>query len=241
MATADDALSPPIKQRRPYTPWRRETAVCQGCGAEVEFSPSRKWCEACKADRQREAEKDRYQPAPTAVSATCRVCSVAFTYERKGRGRHRRYCGDECRAKGMGRLVEPVACKTCGKSFLPRPKCGGYCSSECWPRDHRRIWASKADEKRACRHRRKARLANTAVETFADSEIFERDGWRCGICGKAVDKALTYPHPMSVSLDHIEPIARGGGHTRANVQCSHFICNSRKTHLGRGGQFKLPF
>jgi 5-methylcytosine-specific restriction endonuclease McrA len=43
---------------------------------------------------------------------------------------------------------------------------------------------------------------------------------------------------MRASLDHITPIARGGGHTRDNVQCSHWLCNARKSD-GAGGQLLL--
>ncbi len=29
----------------------------------------------------------------------------------------------------------------------------------------------------------------------------------CWICGEPIDMALKYPHPMSWSLDHVEPVA----------------------------------
>ena len=33
---------------------------------------------------------------------------------------------------------------------------------------------------------------------------------------------------MSVSLDHVVPLSRGGSHTLGNVRCAHLICNIRK-------------
>lgn len=82
---------------------------------------------------------------------------------------------------------------------------------------------------KAAKHRRKVRLTNSGpVEKFKDIEIFERDNWTCKLCGKPVDSGLSHPHPMSVSLDHAKPIARGGGHTRDNVQCAHLRCNLSK-------------
>lgn len=30
------------------------------------------------------------------------------------------------------------------------------------------------------------------------------------------------------TLDHVIPLAKGGEHSRANVRCAHFICNSRR-------------
>lgn len=60
------------------------------------------------------------------------------------------------------------------------------------------------------------------------AKVYERDRWRCGLCKRKVDRRLSYPHPMSVSLDHVLPMSRGGGHTYANVQCSHLKCNVDK-------------
>lgn len=53
----------------------------------------------------------------------------------------------------------------------------------------------------------------------------------CGICGKPVDKALPWPHPMSACIDHIIPIDRGG-HPSAlgNLQLAHMACNRQKSN-----------
>src|SRR5699024_2990102 len=61
-----------------------------------------------------------------------------------------------------------------------------------------------------------------------DFRFFDRDGWICGICDDPVDRAMEYPDPMSVSLDHIIPLSKGGSHTPENVQCAHLDCNLRK-------------
>ncbi|MFY1686497.1 HNH endonuclease [Plantactinospora sp. WMMB782] len=77
-------------------------------------------------------------------------------------------------------------------------------------------------------HIRRARKLSRPVEKFSASEIFERDGWRCGICGAKIRRSLAHPHPMSVSLDHKVPLSKGGAHTRANCQAAHLRCNLRK-------------
>ena len=77
-------------------------------------------------------------------------------------------------------------------------------------------------------HVRRARMADCERETFSDSEIFERDGFVCGICDSPVDMGLKFPDAMSASLDHIIPLSRGGGHVRANVRLAHLGCNARK-------------
>ncbi len=77
-------------------------------------------------------------------------------------------------------------------------------------------------------HRRRVRLRGGAHEPISREEIFERDGWLCGICGDPVDREATWPDLMSASLDHIVPVSHGGMHVMSNVQCSHLRCNFRK-------------
>ena len=52
--------------------------------------------------------------------------------------------------------------------------------------------------------------------------VAERDGWRCGLCGAVIDPELKYPHPGSLSIDHIDP---DGEHVPENWQASHLRCN----------------
>ena len=75
---------------------------------------------------------------------------------------------------------------------------------------------------------RRAALSGATVEDFSPAEIFKRDEWVCHICELPVDRALGWPHPWSVSLDHVIPLSRGGDHSRANTACSHLRCNLRK-------------
>ena len=63
----------------------------------------------------------------------------------------------------------------------------------------------------------------TEIELVPPLEVFERDEWMCHICGGHVEIE-------DVSLDHIVPIALGGGHTWANLACSHRACNFAKGH-----------
>lgn len=52
----------------------------------------------------------------------------------------------------------------------------------------------------------------------------------CGICGQPVDFSLKWPDPMSKTIDHIIPVAKGG-HPSAieNLQLAHFKCNRQKS------------
>lgn len=52
----------------------------------------------------------------------------------------------------------------------------------------------------------------------------------CGICGKPVDKSLKYPDPLSPSVDHIIPVAKGGHPSDIdNLQLAHWTCNRQKS------------
>lgn len=75
---------------------------------------------------------------------------------------------------------------------------------------------------------RRARKAGVDAESFDSLEVYERDGWTCGICDVEIDPQLKHPDPMSVSLDHVIPLSLGGPHTRANTRPAHLQCNIRR-------------
>lgn len=52
----------------------------------------------------------------------------------------------------------------------------------------------------------------------------------CGICGKPVDFSYRYPHPLSPTVDHIIPVAKGGHPSDLdNLQLAHRCCNRQKS------------
>ena len=52
----------------------------------------------------------------------------------------------------------------------------------------------------------------------------------CGICGKPVDFSYKYPHPLSPTVDHIIPVAKGGHPSDLdNLQLAHRCCNREKS------------
>lgn len=75
---------------------------------------------------------------------------------------------------------------------------------------------------------RRARKTGAEVERFGRREIYERDGWRCGICGLPVNPARRYPDQSCASLDHIIPLSKGGAHTKTNCRLAHLGCNTRR-------------
>lgn len=94
-------------------------------------------------------------------------------------------------------------------------------------------WAiDNPDKVTATRHRRAVRERDAFVEEVTVAEIGDRDGWRCHICRKKVDRALRFPHPMSATRDHLIPISRGGLHEKRNVKLAHWKCNAAR-HVDR--------
>lgn len=118
------------------------------------------------------------------------------------------------------RVVVDSECRFCGEVLRGASrKC---CSSaECRRRYN-------AQRQRKVAHERRARLRGNDSERFDPVEVYERDGWICGLCGEPVNPGLQWPDPLSVSLDHVVPVSLGGPHTRANTRCSHLGCNSRR-------------
>lgn len=151
--------------------------------------------------------------------ATATYCSERCRQRRKKREQYRRkHPGLTPRGP-----IQPRMCTTPGCDG--KPLAHGLCQRHY--RAARRAegtpWALTGGDAR-----RRARRHGAAYEPILHAEVFTRDAWTCGICRTPVDPTLKHPHPMSASLDHIVPLARGGDHLRTNVQCAHLACNLAK-------------
>lgn len=136
-----------------------------------------------------------------------------------------------CRLWRNGTLL-PGECTECqGPLPLGSPISRRFCAA-C-------ALARQRDRGRQAVHRRRVAMTGASSERFASIDIFERDGWRCGICRKPVDASLQWPDPMSPSLDHVVPVACGGAHTRANVRLTHLTCNTARGMRGGNEQLAL--
>jgi 5-methylcytosine-specific restriction endonuclease McrA len=70
--------------------------------------------------------------------------------------------------------------------------------------------------------------------------IFERDGWRCQICGKPTPARWRGTHRSNApELDHRVPITKRGAHAYGNVQCACRACNGWKSNRLCVGQLPL--
>jgi len=197
-----------------------ETKICPVCGASFKsYSKKQIYCSVgCRGLSKRTLK---------GTTRECIICGDAFEPTHK----EAKCCSHRCQAVASNRkLVEKLAkttqiCQECDNEYTPLRANQVYCSKNCRDKAYVR---KNPDYASAKRHRYRSRLAGAEHEEVVASEIYERDGWRCGICGKRVNKRLKYPDPLSPTLDHIIPLSLGGAHTKDNLQLAHYICNITK-------------
>lgn len=158
--------------------------------------------------------------------AMCRPCRAARWAGVSMQERNRTY-QRESRARRANASISTRETDTCALCPTPVSARHRYCELH--------SAALKRERDRDKGHRRRARKYGVRYEYVSPKSVYQRDEWRCGICGEDVDKDLEYPHPMSASLDHIVPISRYGDHVLDNLQCAHLVCNLRKSNHVEGG------
>lgn len=209
---------------------------CRNCGKGfVRTGPTQtscsKECGAASAIRPAQyARKLRPRPEPSGSSlvpwAECMLCRRWFV---ASRGRFR--CkGQSCMRSyalwnkyGRYDKLPAVPCVICGEDVVERRGSGRTCSKDCLKKDPEHREALR----RGKRKRRAAKRGGKS-EKYTSLEIFKRDGWRCHICGTAVQRDAQVPHLKAPTIDHLVPIADGGDDVRSNVATAHFVCNSRR-------------
>jgi len=166
----------------------------------------------------------------------CVVCGVMFA----ARLKYKKYCSDKCRYnetlkrlrdKYVPKPGEDRVCVVCGKVF--HTSCGltkKTCSAFCGKRLARMYNKPKS----------RARKFGVEYENVNPVFVFERDGWRCQICGKKTprrNRGTRYPN--APEIDHRIPLSLGGPHTYKNVQCACRRCNIEKSNNDCRGQLPM--
>lgn len=79
----------------------------------------------------------------------------------------------------------------------------------------------------------KARAEKLGVKSTLTSKEWEDvvrcANFKCHICGKKV--SLEISSPLRISLDHIEPMSRGGDNVKDNVAPAHRVCNQSRNNM----------
>lgn len=225
--------------------------TCKGCQQVIIRNPPpvrdlrKDYCSlACKLWRfhHRDDGLIRVQrscdPKPIKAYPLCMMCGNVCAK------RGLKVCSDRCRSHKARQLMREkrslipshtrtLTCqnRTCSKLFTKTFRTGikghKYCSVRCMKRAVRR--GRNKHEQRA---RRAGALCDYGIDPL---RVLARDGWRCQLCGCSTPKRLRGKNkPNSPELDHIIPIAAGGGHTWDNVQCTCRSCNISKSHKPLG-------
>ncbi len=81
--------------------------------------------------------------------------------------------------------------------------------------------------------RRRAKKRANGWEKYTEAQVLEMHGAVCHICGGEIDLTLnrkigTEGWEMSLHIDHVIPISKGGPDKLSNVKPSHGKCNLKK-------------
>lgn len=172
------------------------------------------------------------------IRIKCKVCGAVIERRRTTIARHVtqcEYCAEQERKKAeLSKLCTvlnaailsktPRTCPRCGESFYSPFFDKKYCSKKC------------KNKKKGDNVRKRCRKYGVIYHKgITLRELYKRSEGVCQICGKPTnweDKTWNgYIGPMHPTIDHIQPLAKGGEHSWDNVQLAHAICNSYKRDL----------
>lgn len=223
---------------------RPQPGCCADCGVPLSAMPSgrgrpRIRCGDCSPEQRKEPGFYVTDRAHEVVCAN-RICARVFIAQNAAA----RFCTDRCsnlvsnrRAQERRRDRSPRACGGCGSVFAPAygDLRSRYCSQAC------RVQAEYR-KKSGHTHVRRARKYGCDYEPVDKLLVFERDGWRCQICGVPTPKSRQGTlHRNAPVLDHRIPLGGGwrGPHTYANCQCACRACNTEKSAKSAVGRLPL--
>jgi len=180
---------------------------------------------------------------------TCLTCGSEHLSAR----RDGKYCSEACKGIGLRKRYStalvlwtppPKQPRTASGSLRPMRRCWyagqcARCSASFVSDQPRSRYCSRSCLRSDGKDKRRALKREAFVAEVRRTRIFERDGWTCQLCRRKVKRAAIVPDPLAPVLDHIVPLAKGGTHEPANVQCAHFMCNSLKGDRGGGEQLML--
>lgn len=169
----------------------------------------------------------------------CVTCGTSFEPRRASQKNCSRPCQiiasvAAAQARAGGPALKTFTCVGCLQEFRrkanPHRGAQAYCSRACF---HNSLRANPAlvktvgdPTKNLGYKRRRARIAAQGRDAVNRLRVFDRDGWRCWVCGVDTPATLVGTcEPNAPELDHVVPISRGGAHTYANVRCACRRCN----------------
>lgn len=157
------------------------------------------------------------------------------------------------RTRACAKCVEQRKKRSAAQCYVRRPRITKQCQGcgapitgtaskvRCTACTTRKAKAThRAKHGRVNKHRLRAKKFGVAYEPINPIMLFDRDRWRCQVCGIKTPKKLRGSFkPNAPELDHRIPMAMGGPHTWANVQCACRSCNTKKGSTRIVGQLPL--
>lgn len=128
-------------------------------------------------------------------------------------------------------------CRFCGQQCLRYRKHCDACHDIGEADRQRRAKANKVLHRKKHRkkygrnHRQRCRRFGVPYTPIRCLSVYERDGWRCQICGCELSRKWNPSDPRSRTIDHIIPLSAGPGspgHVLSNVQAACHACNTSK-------------
>jgi 5-methylcytosine-specific restriction endonuclease McrA len=219
--------------------------TCEQCGSA--FKPCRRssrqvaaghiqrFCSNSCSQGNRHAEVRAKPPASVermVQTFKCAECGSDFPSLHK-----RNLCSHACelavirrKAKAKRRVLFG-RCARCSASFSTTNRRQKFCTTVCGERE------AKAG---GVNHRKRARRAGVFYEPVNRLAVFDRDCWKCQVCGcSAPRRLLGKCSDGAPELDHRIPFALGGEHSYRNCQLACRKCNSLKGGHSIRGQMPL--
>jgi hypothetical protein len=163
------------------------------------------------------------EAARTAICAFCRQPFIRYGGK---------FCSRRCADVAKIRFN---TCKNCGDPFRPHRGRSEqpFCSPGCY-------WEKRTGRPRpSAAARRSIATPLPNISTRLRAVIAAREGYRCWLCERKIDRRLKHPHPRSLSLDHYIPVTKGGSDDPNNLRPAHLICNVRRAAAPPTKSFQL--
>ena len=197
---------------------------CEGCAAEVRVEKTRGYSRKHRRPWSQMSDLAKLRSKERSLRASIERTKERLRWEDDG-GAIRYEWGPRAEAHGLQKR-----CSRCGEL---RP-IGWYHRREDSRRGEGRLQSACRDCARpgtaARQGLRRARIKGAGYEVIHAREIDgigERQGWRCGHCGK--------PIRHQYEVDHIRPLSKGGIHAIRNLQLLCGPCNRSKSAKWGGG------
>ena len=218
---------------------RNPPCTCQNCGNEYinkrRGNEGKKYCGRVCAYAARKARSIGRAQEEQRLSLIRNVLSKLKAIKRTK--------ATEAESADRKLALAAVPCAVCGGPcgyLFGRPRTLCVQCAEQRAIEVRRLHHKHRRQRFGTSHRKRARHYGVEYEPVDKRIVFERDGWRCQICGKPTPRnKMGRMVSNAPELDHRIPVSKGGPHTYANTQCSCRQCNGAKGNSRETGQLPM--